>query len=72
MVTVTLSMSMLLLLKFNYLRITVILTLQSMEIDKRSNLEHLVTYTATLAITTVFFTINRFFIRIVSGESVLD
>ena len=33
-------MSMLHLLKFNYLRITVILTLQSMEIDKRSNICH--------------------------------
>ena len=43
-----------------------------MEIDKRSNLEHHVTEAITLAITTVWFTINRFFIRIVSGESVLD
>ena len=46
-------MSMLLLLKFNYLRITVILTLKSMEIDKRSNLEHYVEQAATLAITAV-------------------
>ena len=46
-------MSMLHLLKFNYLRITVILTLQSMEIDKRSNIEHHVKQAATLAITTV-------------------
>ena len=44
---------MLLLLKFNYLRITAILTLKSMEIDKRSNLEHHVKQAATLAITTV-------------------
>ena len=42
-----------------------------MEIDKRSNLEHHVTEAVTLAITTVAI-INRFFIRIVSGESVLD
>ena len=46
-------MSILLLLKFNYLRITVILTLESMEIDKRSNLEHHVTEAVPLAITTV-------------------
>ena len=46
-------MSMFILLKFNYLRITVILTLKSMEIDKRSNLEHHVKEAATLAITTV-------------------
>ena len=31
------------LLKFNYLRITIILTLKSMETDKRSNTEHHVT-----------------------------
>ena len=46
---------MLLLLKFNYLRITVILKLKSMEIDKRSNLEHYVEQAVTLAITTVCF-----------------
>ena len=46
-------MSMLLLLKFNYLRITVILTLKSIEIDRRLNLEHYVEQAATLAITTV-------------------
>ena len=46
-------MSMLLLLKFDYLRITEILTLKSMEMDKRSNLEHHVKQAATLAITTV-------------------
>ena len=39
--------------EFHYLRITVILTLHSMEIDKRSNLEHHVVEAATLAITTV-------------------
>ena len=44
---------MLLLLKFIYLIITVILTLKSMEIDKRSNLEHYVGQAVTLAITTV-------------------
>ena len=32
---------------------TVILTLESMEIDKRSNLEHHITEAATLAMTTV-------------------
>ena len=36
-----------------YLRISVFLTLQSMEIDKRSNLEHHATEAVTLAITTV-------------------
>ena len=46
-------MSMFVLLKQNYLRITVILTLKSMEIDKRSNLEHHVREAATLAMTTV-------------------
>ena len=46
-------MSMLHLLKFNYLRITVILTLKSMEIDKRSNIEHHVRQAVTLAKTTV-------------------
>ena len=46
-------MSMLHLLKFNYLRIKVILTLQSMEIDKRSYIEHHVKQAVTLAITTV-------------------
>ena len=46
-------MSMIHLLKFNYLRITVILTLKSMEIDKRSNIEHHVRQAVTLAITTV-------------------
>ena len=46
-------MSMLHLLKFNYLRITEILTLKSMEIDKRSNIEHHVRQAVTLAITTV-------------------
>ena len=44
---------MFILLKQNYLRITVILTLRSMEIDKRSNLEHHVKEAATLAMTTV-------------------
>ena len=44
---------MLHLLKFNYLRITVILTLKSMEIDKRSNIEHHVRQAVTLAITSV-------------------
>ena len=43
-----------------------------MEIDKRSNLEHHVTEAATLAMTTVWFTINRFLIRIISGASVLE
>ena len=62
---------MLHLLKFNYLRITVILTLKSMEIDKRSNLEHYGEQAVTLAITTVRFTINRFLIRIISDPSVL-
>ena len=62
---------MLLLLKFNYLRITVILTLKSMEIDKRSNLEQYVEQAVTLAMTTVSFTINKFFIRIISDPSVL-
>ena len=38
---------------FFYLRITVILTLKSMEIDERSKLEHHVKQAATLAITTV-------------------
>ena len=42
-----------------------------MEIDKRSNLEHHVKEAATLAITTVGFTINRFLIRIISTLSVL-
>ena len=42
-----------------------------MEIDKSSNLEHHVKQAATLAITTVRFTINRFLIRIISGPSVL-
>ena len=41
------------LLKKSYLRITVILTLKSMEIDKRSNLEHHVKQAATLAVTIV-------------------
>ena len=63
---------MFLLLKLKYLRNTVILTLESMEIGKRSNLEHHVTEAATLAMTTVRFTINRFFIRIISGASVLE
>ena len=40
-------------IEINYLRITVILTLKSMEIDKRSNLGHYVKQAATLAITTV-------------------
>ena len=40
-------------IEIKYLRITVILTLKSMEIDKRSNLEHQVTEAATLAMTTV-------------------
>ena len=62
-----LSRSMLLLLKFNYLRITVILTLKSMEIDKRSNLEHYVEQAVPLAITTVCLTI----IRIISDPPVL-
>ena len=44
---------MFILLKFNCLRITVILTLESMKIDKKSNLEHHVVEAATLAITTV-------------------
>ena len=44
---------MFLLLKQNYLRITVILTSKSMEVDKRLNLEHHVTEAATLAMTTV-------------------
>ena len=35
------------------MRISVLLTLQSMEIDKRSNLEHHVSEAATLAMTTV-------------------
>ena len=43
-----------------------------MEIDKRSNLEHHVTEAVTLAMTTVSFTINRFFIRIISGASVFE
>ena len=38
---------------FIEIRITVILTLKSMEIDKRSNLEHHVGQAVTLAITTV-------------------
>ena len=42
-----------------------------METDKRSNLEHHVKEAITLAITTVC-SINIFFVRIVSGESVLD
>ena len=43
-----------------------------MEIDKRSNIEHHVEQTATLAITTVCFTINRSPIRIISGQSVFE
>ena len=43
-----------------------------MEIDKRSNLEHHVKEAATLAMTTVLFTINRFSIRIISSTSVLE
>ena len=46
-------MSMLHLLKFNYLRIKVILTLQSMEINKRSNIEHDVKQAVTLAISEI-------------------
>ena len=46
-------MSMLHLLKFNYLRIQVSLTLQSMEIDKRPNIEYHEKQAVTLAITTV-------------------
>ena len=41
------------LFKSYYLRIIAILTLKSMEIDKRSNLEYHVEQAATLAITTV-------------------
>ena len=44
---------MFILFKYNYLRITVNLTLKSMEIDKRSNLEHYVEQAATLAISAV-------------------
>ena len=40
-------------IEINYLRITVFLTLKSMEIDKRSNLEHYVEQAVTLAVTTV-------------------
>ena len=46
-------MSMLHLFKINILRIQANLTLKSMEIDKRPNIEHHEKQAATLAITTV-------------------
>ena len=58
------------LFKINILRTQVSLTLQSMEKDKRPNIEYHEKQAATLAITTVKLAINRFLIRNVSSESV--